>query len=489
MRTRVQAGYVLLLAVLAGGIQCTAEGGGGEPCSRNLECIARSINTPICDGGKCRAGRDNDDCAKNAATTEAECTAQLVMSCPLKVVSGLWCDTKEGSRTQGSCGECIPDAICAADPSCQAARYSCGSSAMQLGYGSFCDPNTLRCGSCVQDSDCPAMSFCLVSTLTQRKVCGECRTKTDCPVSKPYCLPSATTGANACVECDLDSQCSAPKKYCRPDGNGNKTCVECQADADCSGSKPRCGVSQPDGIKMCGECTSDAQCSGSKPACDSKTLLCAACSPTFCAGKVASDGCRPDGTCGACSEHNQCASGVCYRPGDFAPPAAAAGLSPGQCVPSSMVKAVGTTTIGQELNPGTTPFLKLSPGTYPALTINREVVLVGATPLVQNLSTMSQTILSHLTLMGGRTVLYDVRAEANVDGKAVVACSGAAKLNARLVRILNGRLHRGIDASGSCSEVLLSQAFIQADWEAMVLNPAAANLLAKLSRYCSFTPL
>lgn len=43
MRTRVQAGYVLLLAVLAGGIQCTAEGGGGEPCSRNLECIARSI--------------------------------------------------------------------------------------------------------------------------------------------------------------------------------------------------------------------------------------------------------------------------------------------------------------------------------------------------------------------------------------------------------------------------------------------------------------
>lgn len=419
-----------VLGWLAIGSSCNSE---GLVCTTQSECT--QPNKPICALAVCRGCSNDQDCRDSWTQRQME-ASMMSMSTP--AVLQVACDS--GS---GACKECTTDDHCAmAHPSEPLLRK--------------CDASTNTCVGCLDATDC-------ANNMT----------------AKTAGLATCDLELKRCIECTGNSDCAGRQTF--PYCTSDKLCGGCLTNAECmTAGKTQCVKVMVSGVPraQCAECATDAQCNDNRPVCDTATGSC-----TTCTGKPASycetrnplrPVCDTSGACSPCSKHEDCTSGVCYRPGDYAPPTAAGTLMPGQCVPAAQVKKVDPTTIAAELSPGSTPYLKLQAGTYPEVTIGREVVLVGATSMNHKMPSQSQTVLSHLTLTGGRTVLYDLRIEASADSKALVACSGAAKLHARLARFTNARAHRGVDASASCSEVRLSQTFFQSDWEALNLKSAVA---------------
>lgn len=429
MRNHLVSCLSFCLGVLALASGCNSE---GLVCTTQSECT--QPNKPICALAVCRGCSNDQDCKDSWTQRQMEASAMsMATAAPLQVA----CDA--GS---GACKECLTDEHCAVARPGEPLKRKC-------------DTATNTCVGCLDSVDCANNS-----------------------TAKSAGLATCDPGLKSCIECTSNSDCAGRQllPYCTSD----KLCGGCLTNAECTVSgKTQCVSLMVSGVprKQCAECASDAQCSDGKPACDTATGAC-----TTCTGKPASfcetrnplrPVCDTSGACSPCSKHEDCASGVCHRLGDFTPPTAAGTLMPGQCVPAAQVASVTPANIATELA-GTKPYLKLQAGTYPELTVSREVVLVGATTLNHKTPSQPQTILSHLTLTGGRAVLYDVRVEAGTDGKALVACSGAAKLNARLARFTNRRAHRGIDASGACNEVRLSQTFFESDWEALNLKSTGA---------------
>lgn len=433
MNTRLLTWYSFLLSVAISGFSC---GEAGLVCGKQSDCT--QPGKPICSVAVCLACSQDQDCKDNWKQRQAEADALMMSMMPVG-------PTVACEASTGTCRECLRDEHCAdARPSDPLLRS--------------CDLTSHTCVGCVQDSDCMANAVASRDGLVkcENHQCIDCNSDNDCTAR-----PGMTKCADMrCSVCAADADCAsmpAPKKYCaRPTGAARSQCGECKTNA---------------------QCTSDA-----KPFCNTATLTCESCTgkaANFCEQRdPLKPFCDPTGTCAPCTKHEDCASGICYRVGDYAPPAAInPALKPGQCVPTDKVVKVTPATIANEIS-GTMPYLKLDPGTYPELTINREVVLVGSSTLSHKQPGQVQSALSHLTLTGGRTVLYDLKVEATATGKALITCGGGAKIHVRLARLLNSKMHRGIDgfSTGTCGEVLVNQAYFNTQWEGIMLTVGAGTL-------------
>lgn len=429
MRRRLISCLSFVLGVIATVSSCNSE---GLVCTTQSDCT--QPDKPICSLAVCRRCSSDQDCRDSYTQRQMEAAMMsMAMPGPLKVA----CDT-----ASGECKECL------ADDHCTIARA--GEPLLRK-----CETSSNRCVGCLESTDCANNT-----------------------VAKAAMLATCDASLKSCIECSGNSDCAGRQllSYCTPD----RVCGGCLTNAECTmPGKTQCLKVQIAGVprNQCVECATEAQCSDSKPACDTTTGSC-----TSCVGKPASfcemrnpqrPVCDTSGACSPCSRHEDCASGVCHRPGDYAPPVAVTGLSVGQCVPAMHVQPVTPADIATHLLGGK-PYLKLQAGTYPDITISREVVLVGATSMDHKTPSLSQTSLAYLNLMGGRAVLYDLRMDASAMGKPLVVCSGGAKLHSRLARFTNKRGHMGVDASGTCSEVRMSQVFFQTEWEALYLKSTAA---------------
>ena len=433
MNTRLLTWYSFVVSVALSGISC---GESGLVCGKQTDCT--QPGKPICSLAVCLACSADQDCKTNWQQRQAEADAAMMSMPP--VAPTVACEA-----STGTCRECLSDPHCAdARPSSPLLRV--------------CEPTSHSCVGCLQDSDCMANSAAskdgLLTCDTAKHECIDCTSNNDC---------TARPGMTFCAQ----GRCSA-----------------CADDANCASvaNKPYCAKPTGAARYQCGECKSDANCTNdAKPSCNLATLTCETCTgkaANFCETRNAMKPvCDGNGACAPCTKHEDCASGVCYRSGDYAPPQALSTLMPGQCVPSDKVVKVTPATIANEIT-GSMPYLKLDPGTYPELTINREVVLVGSSTLSHKQPAQVQSALSHLNVTGGRVVLYDLKMEATATGKALVTCGGGAKVHARLARFVNTKAHRGIDgqSTGTCGEVRVNQAYFNTAWESIILTVGTGTL-------------
>lgn len=410
MNSRFLPWYSFLFCIAFSGLSCS----GGET---GLFCKAQSDCTqpdkPICSLAICTGCSQDKDCIDNWAQRrqEAEMQSMSIMGTP-----ALACEA-----STGSCRECLTNDHCAAAHP--------GEPLLRV-----CKPETRTCVGCLQPSDCAANAAASADGLL-----------------------TCNTATNSCIDCMTPSDCNARPgmPYCV-----SNRCSACEQDSNCTGvaGKPYCDVTSTSSRKQCVSCTG-------QPA-------------TFCATKNAANPVCNGGTCGPCSKHEECGmgpgtgtgSGICYRPGDYAPPAAAGTLTVGQCIPESLVKNVNPTTIAAELG-GTVPYLRLADGSYPDLSIGREVVLVGSRSADQTDPTVAKAIVASVTVTAGRVTLYDLRVERpdTTTAKTLVLCSGG-RVQTRLTRLINGTSEYGINASTGCQEVRIAQSYVQSGWQALLLT-------------------
>lgn len=172
------------------------------------------------------------------------------------------------------------------------------------------------CKDCVTHGDCESGKFC-----SAEESCKECNTDqfcgdscTNCAADAKYCDPDSLS----CVDCVNDSQCGSSGAYC--DGGSCKACdtnERCGATCtSCSGTTPVCNG----GACVCseGSCGSGSQCvGGSCQSCDSDSACGPSCSPCGgstpkCLGSGAAAKCvecLKDGDCSGgkvCGASNQC---------------------------------------------------------------------------------------------------------------------------------------------------------------------------------------
>jgi len=387
----------------------------GFVCERQTDCT--QPGKPICALTFCRGCDQDLDCQDNWKQRQQEAmSAMMSLAGPPTLV----CEA-----STGSCRECMQNS------QCQAARPT--EPLLRV-----CKPETRSCVGCVQDSDCAANTDAakdgLLTCLVGENRCIDCMNPSDCAArpGMPYCA------SNRCSACADDSHCqgASGKPYCEtPAGAARKQCVNCT------------------GLP-----------------------------PGFCASRsVATPFCAATGQCAPCSRHEDCAgvSGICHRPGDYAPPAAVGVLMTGQCVPKEFVKDVTPATLGAELgSPTGAPYLRLLDGSYADLTVGRDVVLVGTRDLLQNINHRDsmearavKAVISSISITAGRVLLYDLRIErpSSVAAKAAIKCSGGRAL-LRQSRLINDTFEYGLDASTGCQEVRVGQSFVRSKWQAMMLK-------------------
>jgi hypothetical protein len=428
MRRSLISCFAIVLGLVSVGSGCNSE---GLVCTTQSECS--QPNKPICALALCRGCSNDQDCKDSWTQRQME-ASMMSMATPLPLQVA--CDS-----ASGACKECLTDEHCATARPGEPLKRKC-------------DTSTNTCVGCLDATDCASNA-----------------------TAKAAGLATCDAALKSCIECTSNTDCAGRQllPYCTSD----KLCGGCLTNAECTtAGKSQCVTLMVAGVprKQCAECSTDAQCSDGKPACDAATGAC-----TTCTGKPASfcetrnplrPVCDVSGACSPCSKHEDCASGVCHRPGDYAPPAAAGSLMPGQCVPAAQVQLVTPANIATELTTGTAPYLSLQEGTYPDLTIAREVALVAKRGLKQDEpSTTSKTVISSISVTGGRAILYDLRIDRpmSASAKTLVKCSGG-RVQMRFARLINRSLEYGIDASTGCSEVRLAQSYLETDWQALVLT-------------------
>lgn len=419
MKSRLLSCYSFLLFIAVGGLSCDG-GQAGLFCGKQLECT--QPGKPICSLAICTGCSQDTDCKTNWMQRKQESEAAMMsLAGPMTVA----CEA-----STGTCSECLNDAHCA--------ESRAGEPLLRV-----CEPNTKACVGCLQPSDCAANAAAAADGLltcdTSQRKCIDCMTPSDCNArpGMPYCV------ANRCSACEKDSNCAGVA------------------------GKPYCSTTSTSGRQQCVNCTGQAA--------------------DFCSKRsLATPVCDVTGTCVPCTKHEDCGngpgtgtgSGVCYRPGDYAPPAAVGTLTPGQCVPESFVRDVTTSTISAELT-GNGLYLRLADGNYADLSVGREVVLVGRRNLDQANPTAAmapKAIIASLTVTAGRVTLYDLRLERTgaMASKSLIKCSGG-QLQLRLDRLSNRSTEYGIDASSGCQEVRVSQSYLESDWQALLLTAAGLN--------------
>lgn len=416
MKSRFLSWYSFLLCIAVGGLSCGGQEG-GLFCTKQLECA--QPGKPICSLAICTGCSQDADCKTNWMQRKQESEAAMMsLAGPMTVA----CEA-----STGTCNECLNDAHCADARSSEPLLR-------------VCEPNSKKCVGCVQNSDCAANAVAAADGLL-----------------------TCNTATNQCIDCMAPSDCNARPgmPYCVAN-----RCSACEKDSNCSGvvGKPYCSTTSTSGRQQCVSCTGQAA--------------------DFCSKRsMAAPVCDGTGTCAPCTKHEDCGngpgtgtgSGVCYRPGDYAPPAAVGTLSPGQCVPESFVKDVTTGSIAADLA-GNSLYLRLADGNYGDLSVGREVVLVGRRNLDQANPTAAKAVIASVTATAGRVTLYDVRIERTsaVPAKAAVKCSGG-QVQLRLARLNNRSLEYGIDASTGCQEVRVTQSYVESDWQALLLTAASLN--------------
>ena len=188
---------------------------------------------------------------------------------------------------------CYPDGHCHLDVGCEPA---CAAPAK-------CDPDTLRCVTCLADGDCPGGFVCVM------KVC-----RPGCSAGHSACAPDAgrcDVDLGVCRGCLVDAEC---KDASRPRCDRNEgLCVACLPDNDnCPAGKycasQKGAYSCQPGCKADGECAGD---SGARRACCGHTCIDSGGDVANCGG------------CGkVCPKGNACCGGDCA---DFASDAAHCG--------------------------------------------------------------------------------------------------------------------------------------------------------------------
>ena len=172
-------------------VDCVASGQFCEKASAVRRCV-QCVRTSDCSAGL--------HCRGNECKPVAAACATSLQCMPDKV-----CDT-----ARGLCVQCASDADCIAIPgqtcvanTCVSATPTCQTS---LDCNSqVCDPTSKKCVDCIADGDCN--------------------------------LPGATTGPQHCIrnvckpECTSDKQCTPEGMLC--DLGGLKVCVQCKTNAEC----------------------------------------------------------------------------------------------------------------------------------------------------------------------------------------------------------------------------------------------------------------
>jgi hypothetical protein len=416
MKSRFLSWYSFLLCLAVSGLSCDG-GQAGLFCGKQLECT--QPGKPICSLAICTGCSQDADCKTNWMQRKQESEAAMMsLAGPMTVA----CEA-----STGTCSECLNDAHCA--------ESRAGEPLLRV-----CDPNFKKCVGCLQNSDCAANAAAAADGLltcdTSQKECIDCMTPSDCNArpGMPYCV------ANRCSACEKDSNCTGVA------------------------GKPYCATTSTSARSQCVSCTGQAV--------------------DFCSKRnAATPFCDGTGTCAPCTKHEDCGngpgtstgSGVCYRPGDYAPPAAVGTLTPGQCVPESFVKDVTPSTIAAEIS-GNGTYLRLADGNYGDLSIGREVVLVGRRNLDQANPSAAKAIVGSVTVTAGRVTVYDVRIErvSGMAAKPTVKCSGG-QVQLRLTRLSNRSAESAVDASSGCQEFRLTQSFVESEWQALLLTATSLN--------------
>lgn len=206
---------------------------------------------------------------------------------------------------------------------------------VSVGSAGCTKPNPDLC--CTDAADCARLG------VTDPKACGNglscrgnqcvfigCATASECDATAPFCDP----GPMSCTaSCSTDDQCPGFRGAASDTLCEAGSCVQCRVAADCSGTTPVCGT---------------------------------------------------DHACVACSEHSQCASGVCADDGSCAPEsaisyAAPAGSTTSECSranPCSLPRAVTLT--------GSRPYVLLADGDYALESTGGGLTLTGIVHIIGN---------------------------------------------------------------------------------------------------------
>lgn len=255
----------------------------------------------------------------SALTSITRLSASLGNTCAVRADGAAFCWGAGGSQqigdgygadranpTQVRCLECFDD-------------VDCKSGSPQSAYGNLCVTPDRVCGECRTNSDCaeltPTRPIC--NRAGARAKCEACggdyggRGSNQCPAESPICAPSGSC-AIACVpggatypsSCATDT--AGEEELCVTSGRSAGRCTPCDGDY-LSGATRACGAFRPvcasGACVGCGAANATA-CNGARPACDTATATCAAC---------ASDYGAPSGASCPSLEQPWCAGGECGR--------------------------------------------------------------------------------------------------------------------------------------------------------------------------------
>jgi hypothetical protein len=247
-------------ACVSGTCHATSDCGGGEicdtvshscgPCATDAACVSAYGPQHLCVGNVCIPGNCH---------SSADCLGSQICDVPTH-----------------SCHACGSDAACQSDPSYGVTTVcvgggcisgDCHGSSGDCPTGQLCGisvPDT--CGACMTDAQCAADPQYGALNICFQGICqpGNCHgTSSDC-AGPDAGLICGAVAANTCGPCATDSQCQADASYgpstiCKTTGVGSGTCVS----ATCAASGP-CASNPGDFCcgSLCtpGNCCLDADC-------------------------------------------------------------------------------------------------------------------------------------------------------------------------------------------------------------------------------------
>ncbi len=260
---------VLRLALLLSLCLACSKGFGDRPCATDGDCPSPQ---------KCTSGL----CASSGF-----CIGSPACNLDANCAPGQHC--ANGCCVPGESGTCARDADCSSHPATP-----------------VCDAARGLCVACLVSRDCGPGKLCTNDVCEALPGCASNR---DCLPPTPVC----DLQHHACVQCLDSTDCTnLSASIC----NASHQCVAaCAADVDCAKPTPRCLVSSG----SCVACLSSADCA-SPLVCDPVQHVCQQPSATTCtvekdcASNPSAPHCLPGtsgkpGTCVACIDDTQCASG------------------------------------------------------------------------------------------------------------------------------------------------------------------------------------
>ena len=198
--------------------------------------------------------------------------------------------TPQCNTATGTCVECLTDANCDADETCDSnfCKETC-SATNDCGGDRNCDVPRGVCVECETNADCTEGGEPVCDPRSDS--CVECASNNDCGAGSPICV------ANECEDCARDADCGAGEPFCI-----QNDCRECRTDGDC-GARQAC-----DGDGECqSRCESNADCSGDRGVCMTETGACVECLSDADCTDSGKPGCLlRENKCEECSTNEHC---------------------------------------------------------------------------------------------------------------------------------------------------------------------------------------